>query len=250
MDKTLKNLVGGAMVALAVLGANKDAVAGDNMVGTKVKYNVQTEQANAQVYGLLNNGSAWLGVTTPLNENAKDAANTLVEFTMTTKSSAAENVIEKHLLPQNAYISAQGDGSGVGFGAQWVTPKVGGDNFGISGNAWAVYYPKLGSDNHDMVFTQINVKPDVKKSKDDGALSFAAKYVVPDNIKTNIVNALGEINISEIELTWSQKAIKDKLSSLGTAGKAGQTIIPNAVLGSVDKEGKLKNVGVEYNTGF
>jgi hypothetical protein len=186
------------------------------------------------------------------------AENYVVELSVSTRTGESGNALVKHLLPQNVYGTSTAAGTGYGFGAQWVAPTLAGEKFSLSGNAWVGYYPNIGQDPdrvepYNMFYTQINVEPDVKKDKDDGTLSFVAKSVVPDNIKTKIVDAKGKIKISEIVLSWLQGAVKGRLSDQGTAGKVVSAMVPTAVHGSVELDKgkvKVKNVGVEYTKGF
>jgi len=121
---------------------------------------------------------------------------------------------------------------------------------GISGNVWLAYYPDIDGNGNDMGFTQINIQPDAKKSKDAKPLAFIGKAFVPDNIRANIIGDFNEVNLLEIELTWGTQAIKGKLASVGKGGEIAEKFIPNSILCSVDGKGKFNNIGVEFSKDF
>jgi hypothetical protein len=247
MKGGLRGLVTMGLASLAVTVASQDAAAEGHAAGAVVKHNLQTHQTSGQVYGVFNNGAAYAAVTSPLNEGAKDPANSVLEFSMATQA-ANGGKVSSHMLPQNAYVTANGDGTGVGVGAQWVAPSIGNDKVGVSGNAWAVYYP--GAKGEDMFFLQGNVGIDTKKSGADNALVFAGKSLIPSKVKANVIAAGGEVDLAEVEATWGQGALKSKLAGKGTAGKIVGAIIPDNITASVDGKGKIKNVGGEYGIGF
>jgi hypothetical protein len=234
LKKTL--LLGGLSIASLAQAEN-------NMAGLRTIYNVQTGRFQERVEGYYNNGTIYGNVTMPIGASIKDASASTAEISMTTGASTLNNKIAKHILPRQTYTTFNLGGDAVGFGVQWATPKLGNDKFGISANAWAIYY-------ENMMAVQTNVKPDVKKSALDGGLVFAAKALCPDNIKTNILAANDEIKVAGVELLWSGEALKQKMDLGGMISKTASKAVPSAVFAAVDGKGRMKNVGLDYNINF